>query len=63
MSDKSKCSCGKGYASKVDGMCKFCREKTFRRAEAKKIGVSHRGDGLTLEDLDKYRLREFSKFN
>lgn len=43
------CKCGKGYASEFDGMCKYCRENTVRRAVAKKFGVRHRGDGMSVE--------------
>ncbi len=43
------CECKKGYASAFDGLCKFCREQLVRRAVAKKAGVRHRGDGLTVE--------------
>lgn len=43
------CSCGKGTASEVDGLCRFCREKQFSRRETKPF-VKHRGDGLSLED-------------
>lgn len=43
------CRCGKGHASPVDNMCKFCREKRYSRAVAKRAGVKHRGDGMTLD--------------
>jgi len=42
------CGCGEGYASEYDNLCKFCREHKLRRAEAKKVGVRHRGDGLSV---------------
>ena len=48
-----KCGCGKGHAAKQDGLCKFCREYTVRREQAKKAGVRSRGDGLTLEQYYK----------
>lgn len=38
------CKCGKGHASQADGQCKFCRESCWSRAEAKSVGVKHRGD-------------------
>lgn len=46
-----KCKCGKGHASAFDGQCKFCRENNsgIRRAVQKKVGVRHRGDGMTVE--------------
>lgn len=47
------CGCGKGQASKEDEICSFCRERWVSRAEAKKVGVRHRGDGLSLEDYRK----------
>ncbi len=49
MSESQKCKCGKGYASPFDNICKFCRECKVRRAVAKKFGVRHRGDGMTLD--------------
>lgn len=45
------CKCGKGYASLYDNMCCFCRECTVSRADAKRLGVKHRGDGLQLTQL------------
>ena len=45
----NKCGCGKGYASDYDNLCKFCREHLVRRAVAKKFGVKHRGDGMSVE--------------
>ncbi len=44
-----RCKCGKGYASHFDKICKFCREDLVRRVVAKKVGVKHRGDGMTIE--------------
>lgn len=44
-----KCDCGRGAASEVDHQCKFCRETHFSRTDAKRVGVKHRGDGMTLE--------------
>lgn len=49
MSDKIKCGCGKGYASPADNLCKHCREYRFSRAQCVKVGVKHRGDGMTLD--------------
>lgn len=49
------CKCGKGYASDVDNMCKFCREEIVSRADARKVGVRHRGDGLTLEQWEQVK--------
>lgn len=51
----TKCRCGKGYASDFDGLCKFCREEYsgIRRAVQKKVGVRHRGDGMTIEQYQK----------
>ncbi|AUR82765.1 hypothetical protein NVP1271B_67 [Vibrio phage 1.271.B._10N.286.54.B4] len=43
------CGCGKGYASHFDRLCRFCRESLVRRAVARKVGVTHRGDGITIE--------------
>jgi len=48
-----KCQCGKGYASEVDHLCKFCRENKVRRAVAKQVGVKYRGDGMTLDQYEK----------
>jgi len=48
-----KCRCGKGHASEFDGLCKYCREKQVSRAEAKKVGVQFRGDGMTVEQYRK----------
>jgi len=50
-----KCKCGKGYASEYDGLCKFCREKLVRREQAKKVGVRHRGNGLSIEQYKKIK--------
>lgn len=52
-----KCKCGKGYASQIDNLCKFCRENesNLTRAKLKKLGVKHQGDGLTLEQLRKQK--------
>lgn len=44
-----KCKCGKGYASLVDGLCRFCRENKYSRRECKSVGVRHRGDGMDLD--------------
>jgi hypothetical protein len=49
MSKKTKCPCTKGYASEYDGLCKFCREFTVRRAIAKSVNVRHRGDGMSVD--------------
>jgi len=49
------CSCGKGHASSYDSLCRFCREKLFSRAVAKSVGVRHRGDGMSLEQVVNYR--------
>lgn len=45
------CGCRKGYASEYDGLCRFCREECsgIRREIQKKVGVTHRGDGMTIE--------------
>lgn len=43
------CCCGKGYASDIDNRCRNCREHQYTRAEAKSVGVKHRGDGMTLD--------------
>lgn len=53
MTNPIKCKCGKGYASAYDNLCKFCRENLLSRAEAKKVGVKHQGDGLS---VDAYRV-------
>lgn len=52
------CKCGKGHASQIDGQCKFCREKSWSRAEAKSVGVKHRGDGMSLEQQDKLKFKK-----
>lgn len=46
-----KCRCGKGYASEYDSLCKFCREHTVSRSDAKRVCVRHRGDGLSVIQL------------
>lgn len=46
------CGCSKGYASEVDGLCRFCRENKYSRAFCKEAGVRHNGDGLTLDQED-----------
>lgn len=46
-----KCRCGKGHASVYDNLCRFCREKLVRRSEARKVGVKHRGDGMSVDQL------------
>jgi len=52
MSDlKLKCSCGRGFASKYDGLCCFCREKTVSRSVAKSVGVRCAGDGLSVDAM------------
>jgi len=53
------CKCGKGAASKYDKVCSFCREKSYSRAEAKSVGVKHRGDGLTLVQAEKLKHKAF----
>lgn len=50
-----KCKCGKGYASSYDGLCCFCRESLVRRADARAVGVRHRGDGLSIEQFEKIK--------
>lgn len=54
MNEKIKCRCGKGFASSVDGICKYCREYKYSRSVTKKMGVRNRGDGLSLEDEARY---------
>ena len=49
------CKCGKGKASNIDGLCRFCREAQFPRAEAKRVGVRHRADGMSLFQAEKLR--------
>ena len=51
---KKVCSCKKGYSSPYDGICRFCREDLLSRAEGRKFGVRSRGDGLSLEQYEKY---------
>ncbi len=46
------CDCLRGYASQLDGLCRFCREKKYSRAFCKEAGVRHDGDGLTLTQED-----------
>jgi len=46
------CGCGKGNASEVDNLCRYCREEKYSRAFCKAVGVRHRGDGLTLDQED-----------
>lgn len=43
------CGCGRGHGSHIDGLCKFCRETKYSRAQAKSVNVRHRGDGMSLE--------------
>ena len=52
------CKCGKGHASPVDRLCKFCRESCWSRAEAKSVGVKHRGDGMNLDQQDKLKFKK-----
>jgi hypothetical protein len=47
------CVCGKGKGSLYDGICRYCREHLVSRAEAKKVNVRHRGDGMS---VDQYRV-------
>ncbi|UOW66374.1 hypothetical protein vBAspATola_31 [Aeromonas phage vB_AspA_Tola] len=54
-----KCKCGKGYASEVDGRCKYCREGMHSRALCKSVGVRHRGDGLSLDQY--YKIPEWRR--
>ena len=51
------CGCGKGHASSYDSLCCFCREKLFSRAVAKSVGVRHRGDGMSLEQVVDYYVK------
>ena len=53
MPSKSKCKCGKNYASNVDNVCRYCREDEFSRAEGKRVGVNYRGAGMDLEQKAK----------
>lgn len=48
------CACGEGYASVIDGNCKFCREHLVSRRVGKELGVRHSGDGLRLEQFLEY---------
>lgn len=43
------CFCGQGYASRFDNLCKFCRENTVSRADAKRVNVRHQGDGMSID--------------
>jgi hypothetical protein len=52
-----KCKCGEGYASEIDTLCRFCREHLLSRAEAKKVGVKHRGDGCTLDQYSRAKMK------
>jgi len=51
MVDTPVCKCTKGFASRYDSLCRYCREKDFSRAQAKKVGVRHRGDGMTIDQM------------
>jgi len=55
-----KCLCGKGYASDADHLCRYCREETVSRAQAKSVGVLRSGDGMTIDQMllltKKYRV-------
>lgn len=53
MSNKLVCRCGKGRASPADNLCKHCREHVFPRRLTKLAGVSHSGDGISLDQADK----------
>jgi len=55
------CGCRKGYASEVDGMCRFCREHTVSRAEGKNLGVKHRGDGMTTEQKNNQTYKAYNQ--
>ena len=48
-----KCSCGRGYASHFDNLCKFCRENLVPREKAKRVGVRHRGEGMSVDQYKK----------
>lgn len=54
VAEKLVCACGAGYASVIDGNCKFCREHLVSRSVGKSLGVRHRGDGMRLESWLKY---------
>lgn len=56
--DQLKCGCGEGYASHVDGLCRFCRENLLSRSEGKAAGVRHSGDGITLHDYQAYQAKK-----
>ena len=51
MGEQAVCKCGKGHASRYDGMCCFCREKLFSRSEAKAVCVRTRGDGMSVDQF------------
>ena len=59
MSDTNVCGCKKAVASPVDNLCRYCREHLVSRAEAKKLGVLRRGDGMTLEQYSKSRRHQY----
>jgi hypothetical protein len=54
MTTKTVCKCGKGYASPLDNLCRYCREDAHcpTRAMCIKFGI-RRGEGLTLDQLNK----------
>ena len=47
----NQCKCGKGYESYYDYQCRFCRENTVSRAQAKAVGVRTAGDGMTVDQM------------
>ena len=58
MSDVIWCGC-KRAPREVDNLCRYCRERLVSRAEAKKLGVLRRGDGMTLEQYSKSRRHQY----
>lgn len=56
------CSCGEGYASLHDNMCRFCRENKHASTcrERAKFGIK-KGEGLTVEAWRKYHTDKHNK--
>lgn len=53
---KPVCKCGKGYASTLDGLCRFCREDQHcpTRRDCARFGI-RRGEGLAASQFLKIK--------
>jgi hypothetical protein len=52
------CKCHHGYASQVDGLCRYCRAKEYSCADKKKVGAK---DGMTLDQKDRLEKRKLPR--